>query len=150
MPAASTPPPFNRRELAWLACLLGVQALVGLAGIQNYGYMGQDFSEHYGHILNFPQGYTYHLTNPPGMYWLGSMVHRHLSDAHYLEVLAVLTLALNTAALALFFRILRETMHDRGLRCAAGTVITLVPYRVIHSVVTAADVFTLPVFVLAA
>jgi hypothetical protein len=150
MPAASTPTPFHRGELAWLAGLLTVQFALGLGGIRGYGYMGQDFSEHFGQILGFPGTYSYRLTNPPGLYWLGSLIRRHLSDAHCLEALALLTLALNTAALALMFRLTRDMIQDRWMRGAACTVIALVPFRVIHSVVTAADSFTVPVFVLAA
>jgi hypothetical protein len=130
--------------------LSAVGFIVGLMGIYHYGYMGQDFLPHRDLVLTFPGSYNYHLTNPPGLYWFGSLIHNHFSAAHYLEFIALASLILNGAALWIIYGFLWSSIAQWQLRYSAAALVTLIPFRVIHSVVLAADAFTLPIFALAA
>jgi hypothetical protein len=142
--------PFSRADLIYLGVLSAVGFAVGLIGIYHYGYMGQDFHTHRTLVLSFPWGYSYAMTNPPGLYWFGSLVRRYVSTAHYLECIAFTFLALNSSALWILYRFLWAALSEWRLRYAAAALATLVPFRVIHSVVLASDALTFPLFALTA
>jgi 4-amino-4-deoxy-L-arabinose transferase-like glycosyltransferase len=57
---------------------------------------------------------------------------------------------LNVSALWLFYVRLWRGISSRELRYCAAAFTTLVPFRVVHSIVIAADAFTVQVFALAA
>jgi len=141
---------FGKRDFLFLGLLTATGLILGLRAIVHYGYMGQDFPIHQGIILSYPAGYTYALTNPPGLYWLASFILHHISATYYLELTALLFLGLNTTGLCLFFRFIWQGIATWQLRYAAAAFITFVPLRVIHSIVIAADAFTIPAFALAA
>jgi hypothetical protein len=143
---------FEKGDRLFLGAILAIAFVVGLRGIAHHGYIGQDFDGIEGHhylIRMFPEGYSYRLTNPPGLYWLGNLVFRHLSTFYYLEVLAVIFLTINLAGLGLLFGVIWEMIALRPLRFAAAGLIAFVPFRTIHAVVIAADAFTVPFFALA-
>ncbi len=135
---------------AWDAVLKGALCLLsaglGARGILKRAYIGQDFTYHRDLILSFPEGYTYSNTNPPGLYWLGSLIRGHATQDHYLPVLAGVFVALNAWGLWVLFGLLRGAVASRLLWAAACLFATLVPFRVIHAVALAADAFTLPLF----
>ena len=141
---------FSRRDLLFLVLLSAAGFAVGLRGISHYGYIGQDFAFNRDRILSFSRSFAYSETNPPAFYWFGSFIRNHVSSAHYLQAIALANLTLNSAALWLIYGFLWKGMHRLQLRYAAAAFATLVPFRVIHSVVLAADAFTLPVFAVAA
>jgi hypothetical protein len=149
---AAIPPRAGYSAIDWVfLVLLSLVGLgVGLAGILHYGYIGQDFATHRGLILAYPSGFTYALTNPPGLYWFASGIRDYVSRDHYPEFTALAFLALNTAALWIIYGFIWGSIARRELRYCAAAFITLVPFRVIHSVVIAADAFTLPIFALVA
>lgn len=139
---------FRKRDLLFLGLILLGAGALGLQGIARLGYIGQDFDGIGGHnhlIRTFPQSYSYALTNPPGLYWLGNLIFR-FSDVYYLEILAAFFLAINLAALALFFRLIWQMIAAWPLRYAAAALIAFMPFRAIHSIVIAADAFTAPLF----
>ncbi|HEX2851860.1 MAG TPA: hypothetical protein VHO24_01385 [Opitutaceae bacterium] len=138
---------FSRRDLFYLGALLLVAFLVGLRGILNYGYIGQDFDPHNLLIKTFPGGYGYGLTNPPGLYFLGNLIYRHVTDVYYLEIFAFLFLVLNLAGLWVLFELLWRMIGSWRLRYAAAALITFIPFRTIHSLVLASDALTVPLFV---
>ncbi|HEY5078429.1 MAG TPA: glycosyltransferase family 39 protein [Opitutaceae bacterium] len=123
---------------------------VGIAGIRGYGYMGQDFVTHSSLVRSYPSGFSYALTNPPGLYWFGSLVLGAVGREHYLEAIALSFLLMNSAALWVLYGFLWKGISERPLRYAAAAFATLVPFRVIHSVVLASDALTFPIFALAA
>ena len=89
-------------------------------------------------------------TNPPGLYWFGSLIRNHVNSAHYLEVVALAFLLFNALALWVIYAFLWRAICSPQLRFAAAAFVTFVPFRVIHSIVLAADAFTIPLFALAA
>ena len=141
---------FPGGDLAYLCLLSAAGLAVGVAGIRAYGYMGQDFLSHAGLVLSYPSGYSYSLTNPPGLYWLGSQVMAAVGREHGFEAIALLFLLLNGASLWILYGFLWRGISERPLRYAAAAFATFVPFRVIHSVVLASDALTFPVFALAA
>jgi hypothetical protein len=138
--------PFSRNDLAYLGLLTAAALALGLVGIWHYGYMGQDFLTHRTLILGFPGAYTYNLTNPPGLYWLGSLIRHRLAPQHYQEALALVFQVLNAAALWILYGFLWRGIGRWQIRYAAAAFITFVPFRVIHSTVIAADALTIPLF----
>ena len=142
--------PFNRKDLLYLVLLSILAVVVGLRGIFRYGYIGQDFNYHYGILLSYPQSFTFFLTNPPGLYWFTSLFRNHVSPDHYLECTALAFLILNTLALWGLYGFLWRGLTLWQLRYAAAAFVTFVPFRVIQSLVFAADAFTIPIFVLTA
>jgi hypothetical protein len=134
--------------VVFILSLVGV--VLGLRGIYHYGYMGQDFGSHRNILVSFPGSFSWKGTNPPGLYWLGSLIRNHVSLDHYLEVTAFVLLSLNTAGLWMLYRLLWEGISSRLLWGAAVALVTLVPFRVIHSTVLAGDALTLPFFAWAA
>jgi hypothetical protein len=150
--AATAPqkPDYTATDWGFLVVLTVVGVGIGLSGISHYGYVGQDFSSHRALILSYPGSYNYSLTNPPGLYWFGSWIRDTVSQDHYLGFIALSFLALNAAALWIVYRFIWGSIARWELRYSAAAFVTLVPFRVIHSVVIAADAFTLPVFALVA
>ncbi len=150
MPDQPSPRLFARRDRLLLTLLAAAGFILGVRGILHYGYMGQDFASHRAVILSYPEGFSYALTNPPGLYWLGSGIRHHISTTYYLELTALVFLGLNTAGLWLLYRFFWQSITHWQLRYAAAAFITFVPLRVIHSIVIAADAFTIPAFALVA
>ena len=142
--------PYSGRDLLYLALLSAGGVALGLAGIRNFGYMGQDFLTHVGLVRSYPSGFTYALTNPPGLYWFASLVRDAVGPDHYLEAVAAAFLALNSAALWILYGFLWEGIALAPLRYAAAAFATFVPFRAIHSVVLASDALTFPIFAVAA
>lgn len=141
---------YSAMDWVFLAGLSLVAMIVGLRGIFHFGYIGQDFSTHRDLVLSYPGGFSYALTNPPGLYWFGSIIRDYVSRGHYLECIALALLLLNTSALWVFYGFVWGIITRWELRYAAAAFITLVPFRVIHSIVLAADAFTIPIFALVA
>ncbi|MEN9637762.1 MAG: hypothetical protein RL077_6166 [Verrucomicrobiota bacterium] len=140
----------GRADGIWLGMILAGAVVLGLHGIMQYGYIGQDFLLHLHLIESYPASYTYELTNPPLIYWLGALIRNHVTATYFLETLGLLFLTLNSVALWGFYRLIWEAIASRALRFAAAALITFVPFRVIHSLVISSDAFTLPVFAAAA
>ncbi|MGA2015913.1 MAG: hypothetical protein ABSH26_03095 [Opitutaceae bacterium] len=144
--------PFTARDRLFLGLLVAAASAVGLRGIYHYGYIGQDFLVHLRLITAFPTlpwTVLYYQTTPPALYWLGSLVREH-APAHFLEALALVFLVLNAAGLWIFYGFLWNSMVNWQLRYSAAAFATFVPFRLIHSIVIAADAFSLPLFALAA
>ncbi len=138
------------KDWLWLGLMLAGALALGLHGILHYGYIGQDYVLHRNVLLSYPASFTYALTNPPGLYWLGWVIRTWISQTYCLELLALVSLILNTAALAVLYALIWRAISSRSLRLAAAALITFVPFRVIHSVVIASDAFSIPVFAAAA
>jgi len=137
----------------YLGLLAAVACMVGLRGISRYGYIGQDFLYHRGLILTFPYtpwSFSYSQTSPPALYYLGNLVHNYVSAKYYLAIIALGFLAFNIAGLWVIYGLLWKSIANWQLRYSAAAFATFLPFRVIHSIVIAADAFTLPVFALAA
>lgn len=144
-------PLIGRTDRLWLAGILLLSVVLELRGIVgSYGYIGQDFPNHHHLIVDYPDAYSYRETNPPFLYWLGSLLRHHVTATYYLEALALLLLALNTLALWGAYHLIWEAIPNRALRFAAAALVTLVPFRMVHAIVISADALTYPVFVAAA
>jgi hypothetical protein len=144
--------PFTARDRLFLGLLVSVGFAVGLRGIFHYGYIGQDFLVHLRLILAFPSLPTWILyvqTTPPGLYWFGSLVHAYI-PTHFLEAMALAFLVFNAAGLWIFYGFLWNSIVNWQLRYSAAALATFVPFRLIHSIVIAADALALPLFALAA
>jgi len=141
---------FTGRDLLFLGLLSAAGFAVGMRGISHYGYIGQDFVYNRDAVLSFSQSSGYSKTNPPGFYWFGSFIHNHFSSTHYLEAIALGYLIFNASALWIIFGFLWRGISRWQLRYAAAAFATFVPFRLIHSVVLAADAFTVPFFALVA
>jgi hypothetical protein len=151
VPVTSERPLIRRHgERFFLAGVLAASLMQGLIGIAKYGYCGQDFAYHYKLLVTFPQGFSYEFTNPPGIYFLGYLVRRFLSDAFVLEATAFILLVGNVLALWLLHFVLKRIIGFTPLRCAALLIAAFVPFRVVHSIVYSADAVTVPLFVLVA
>jgi len=152
------PPPqrtsrFSRGDLYFLGLLSAVGLMVGLRGIVHLGYVGQDFPNNRALMLLYPYkplSFFYAWTNPPGLYWFANLVRSVAGAAHDMEAVALATLLLNAAGLWVLYGLVWGGVSSRDLRYAAAALITLVPFRLIHSVVFSADALTLPVFAAAA
>lgn len=142
--------PFSRRDLLLLGLLSAAGFALGLRGIIDYGYIGQDFYTHRVLIDTFPWSYSYMRTNPPGLYWFGSFIRARVGPAHYLDAIALAFLIFNSLALWIIYGFLWRGISSPRLRFAAAAFATFVPFRVIHAIVLAADAFTLPIFALVA
>jgi len=141
------------RACLFIFGLLAIALGVGLSGIAHHGYIGQDFDGIQGHhylIRSYPEGYSYRLTNPPGLYLLGNSIFRHVSGVYYLEILAGFFLVINLAGVWLLFGLIWKMISSWQLRYAAAAFVTFVPFRTIHAIVIASDAFTLPFFSLVA
>jgi len=141
---------FSRGDLLFLGLVSAVGFAVGLRGVSHYGYIGQDFIFHRGEILSFAGSSAYERVDPPGLYWLGSVIRSLVGPARYLEAIALAFLILNTAALWIIYGFLWKSISSLQLRYAAAAFATFIPFRVIHSIVLASDAFTLPGFALVA
>ncbi len=155
LPASTIQPPgcFEKRDRLFLGILAAGVLIVGLRGIYNYGYIGQDFRIWIGLILAFPftpWSFSYVQTNPPGFYWFGSLIHTRVSSGHYLEIMALAFLMFNVCGLWVIYGFLWKGIANWQLRYSAAAFISFVPFRVIHSIVISSDAFTLPIFALAA
>lgn len=137
---------FSHRDRCYLGALLVVALLVGLSGIKDHGYIGQDFDSHHLVIKTYPLNFSYGMTNPPGLYVLGNLIYRYITEVYYLEVLAGFFLVLNLAGLWLLFGLLWSMIDSWRLRYAAAALITFVPFRTVHAIVIASDAFTIPLF----
>jgi hypothetical protein len=154
LPASTTgrDSPFTARDRLFLGLLVAAGFAVGLRAIYRYGYIGQDFLVHLRLILAFPSvpwWVLYVQTTPPGLYGFGSLI-REFAPVHFLEAIALAFLVLNAAGLWIFYRFLWNSMVYWQLRYSAAAFATFVPFRLIHSIVIAADALTLPLFALAA
>ncbi|HYW84818.1 MAG TPA: glycosyltransferase family 39 protein, partial [Spirochaetia bacterium] len=94
--------------------------------------------------------FSYSQTSPPGLYYLGNLIHEYVSARHYLAILALVFLAFNISGLWLIYGLLWKCIANSQLRYCAAAFVTFIPFRVIHSIVIAADAFTLPIFALVA
>jgi 4-amino-4-deoxy-L-arabinose transferase-like glycosyltransferase len=141
---------FTRRDLLYLGFVSAAGFALGLAGIFHYGYIAQDFVEHRDRILSFPGSFSYAFNDPPGLFWFGSLVLKLVGPAHYLDAIALAFLLINAAGLWIIYGFLWKCVSGLQLRYAAAAFVTFIPFRVIHSIVLAADGFTLPIFALAA
>jgi hypothetical protein len=150
MPTQPPSAQFERRDLWFLVAVTAIGVGVELIGIYHYGYIGQDFNFHRYFILTFPQSFSYELSNPVGLYWFVSLIHNHLSATYCFELAALGFLAANVCGLWLMYGFIWQSIGHRYLRFAAAAFITFIPFRLIHSVVIAADAFTLPLFALIA
>lgn len=137
----------------FLGVLSAAGVAVGLRGILHYGFVGQDFVQHRALTLLFPSAplrSNYLWTNPPGLYWFASLVRGIVGAGHDLQATALAFLAFNVSGLLVMFGLLWKCISNWQLRYSAAALITFVPFRVIHSIVVAADAFTLPIFALTA
>src|SRR5208282_3952243 len=134
--------PFSRRDMLLLGLLSAAGFALGLRGIIDYGYIGQDFYTHRVLIDTFPWSYSYMRTNPPGLYWFGSLIRARVGPAHYLDAIALAFLIFNSLALWIIYGFLWRGISSPRLRFAAAAFATFVPFRVIHAIVLAADAFT--------
>lgn len=137
---------YSTKDWAFLGILTFLGFLLGMRGIYHDGYIGQDFTTHRDLIVTFPQGYSFSLTNPPGLYWFGSTVRNLVGDGNYLKVIARAFLVLNTLALWIIYAFLRNGIGSRQIWYASCAFVTFIPFRVIHSIVLASDAMTLPLF----
>lgn len=141
---------FSARDLAFLAPLWALGVFVQLCGIRHFGYIGQDFNYHHQILLSYPAGYSFSLTNPPGLYWLASRIGHLVGPAREFSAIALTFAGLNAVALGGLYAMIWQGVTLPPLRWAAAGFVTLAPFRLIQSVVFAADAFTIPIFVLIA
>lgn len=141
---------FTRGDLLFLGLVSAAGFALGLVGIYHYGYIAQDFVEHRDRILSFPGSFSYVFNDPPGLFWFGSLVFNRVGPAHYLDAIALAFLLFNASALWIVYGFLWKCISGLQLRYAAAAFVTFIPFRVIHSIVLAADAFTLPIFALVA
>ena len=144
--------PFSAGDRLFLGLLTALGLAVGARGILHYGYIGQDFMVHLRLIRAFPKvpwSILYVQSNPPGLYGLGSLIRTHVAPDHFLEALALVFVVANAAGLWVFYDLIWNGIANWQLRYSAAAFATLVPFRMIHSVVLASDALTLPLFALA-
>jgi len=144
--------PFTAGDRLFLGLLTALGLAVGARGILHYGYIGQDFMVHLRLIRAFPRvpwSILYVQSTPPALYGLGSLIRTHLAPVHFLETLALVFLLANAAGLWVFYGLIWNSIANWQLRYSAAAFATLVPFRLIHSVVLAGDALTLPLFALA-
>lgn len=142
--------PFSVKDLAFLALLWVVGLGVQLRGIAHFGYIGQDFNYHHQILLSYPASYSFSLTNPPGLYWLADLIRHRVAPGQEFPAIALFFVGLNALALWGLYGLLWQGVVLPPLRWAAAAFVTLVPFRLVQSVVFAADAFTIPLFVLTA
>lgn len=130
-----------------LGLTLAVVLIQGLIGIAKFGYCGQDFDYHYNLLIGFPQTFSYKYTNPPAIYAFGQAIGAFFSGTWMLELTALALLIINTLSLWLWYSIIKRIITSREVRYAALLMSAFVPFRVVHSIVFAADALTVPIFV---
>src|SRR4051812_25651660 len=136
MTSIPAPAIFTIRDRWFLGSLLLLGLLVGASGIVHHGYIGQDFDGLQGHnhlVRNYPEYYSYKLTNPPGLYVLGRFIFQRFTTVYYLEIIASLFLLANLAAVALSFGLIWRMIASRPLRYAAAALVTCLPFRNVHA-----------------
>ena len=144
---------FSRGDLWFLGLVCAAGIVVGLRGIAHLGYVGQDYPNNRALMLLFPYkplGFYYGYSNPPGLFWLASLIRGAAGAARDMEAVALVMLLLNAAGLWVVYGLVWGFVPSRELRYSAAALATLVPFRLIHSVVFSADALTLPVFAAAA
>lgn len=142
--------PFSAKDVAFLTPLWALGLFVQLCGLRHFGYIGQDFNYHHQILLSYPAGYSFSLTNPPGLYWLANQIGHLVGPAREFFAVALTFAGLNAVALGGLYALIWQGVTLPPLRWAAAAFVTLVPFRVIQSVVFAADAFTIPIFILTA
>jgi hypothetical protein len=141
-----------RSETIATAVIFVLSALVQGNAILNHGYMGQDYPHNTSNLqhaieMQAPFWWVRTGTNPPLLYWLGSLVHYLSPPSVSMEVLALLFVILNLLALWIVVKLARVMIQRPVLRVSALLTLAFLPFRLIHSMVVAADALTsLPFF----
>jgi hypothetical protein len=81
---------------------------------------------------------------PPLYHLLAALVVKITGGVHYLEVIALLSIAINTVALVVYYKLLRLLLNDRLIRIAGFLFLAFLPVFMIHAIVLATDALCVP------
>lgn len=146
--------PKNGEKLSILAAVL-IYLAFQVNAVFHHGWWGQDFAMHkkwMAEAISRPWYFLWHLdptrTGLPLYEWLTGTVYKILNGRHWLEVVALLSIAFNTAALLLLYSLLRRFISRALIRLACFFFIVFAPFAMITAVVYGADSITLPLFII--
>lgn len=121
----------------------------------HHGFRGQDFQYNQAaviragdHPLWFLTRVNNALVNEPPLYFLlcGELVN--LTDGkYYLEVIAILSAAVNALAFLLLYKLMRHSVANGLLRLSCLIFLLFLPCLMIHTLVLSSDAVTFPLFV---
>ncbi len=119
----------------------------------HHGSWGQDFDSHRAWISSAvanPWQYATVLdagrTNPPLYELLCAAVYKITNGIHYLEVIALMSIVLNTLGLLLLYQLIRRSIRDPLLRLSCLIFIMFLPFAMITELVLATDALAIPIF----
>jgi hypothetical protein len=142
--------PISRLERRTVALTMLAAAVVQANAAFRGGLVGQDWILHYNPIVAVAgdpsRTWDLILTNPPLFYGFYGAILRLAGESAFQPVAGLINVAINLGALWLYWMLLRHSIADARLRMSAFVLVALIPVRLIHTLVLAADALTvLPV-----
>jgi hypothetical protein len=139
----SSPSLVARFEIVFACLIIAASWVVCSLNINSLGYAGQDFPLHTMLLGEARSGvYRFGSQSPPGIYFLGAQLCKFFSPGYVMEAISHLCVALNIAAVAVWYWMLRKTCSSSFMRLGGLAIISLLPLRNITAVVYAADTLT--------
>ena len=118
----------------------------------HHGSWGQDFEYHKIWILQaLDNPWKFALRTdpfrpePPFSYLAAALIIKLTGGIHYLEVIGLLSIALNTLGLIVIYRLLCAVLRNRLIRIACFLFLTFLPVFMIHALVLATDSLCVPI-----
>ncbi len=119
----------------------------------HHGSWGQDFVLHklwirlaLAHPWQYATELEVHRTNPPLYELFCALIFKLTNGVYSLEVIALLSVALNTAGLVLLYKLIRAFVKDPLVRLSCLIFILFLPFAMITELVLATDALALPIF----
>jgi hypothetical protein len=153
-PAGAPAPRLERYALAGVFCLYFVMQV---NAVLHKGHIGQDFQWHTDLTLEASQDSPEYFRStfergsqePPFYYMLCGRVYNLTDGIHYLEVIALLQIAINIGAFALFYTVLQDHIGSALIRLSCLIFMLFLPASTITVVVFASDGLAIPLFLTA-
>ena len=141
-------------EQACVVIILAFFLILQINAISKGNYAGQDFERHCANIRESAQNPGQALVTPFGngrspatlYHWIGGRLYNIVGEPSIWPLLALLNLTANTAALLLFYLLIRRVVSLLLVRLSCFIFITFLPLMVITSMVIAPDAFTALIF----
>jgi hypothetical protein len=142
------------RERTAIKLAFVIYLLFQVNAIAHHGSWGQDLGFHLKWIYDAaadPWRFIFAIDpyrpEPPFFYLLAALIQKLTGGVHWLEMIALVSLAANCAGLIIFYRLLRLMVRSSLLRLACFFFVLFLPVFMIHSIVLASDAFILPLFI---
>ena len=142
----------QRLEQYAIRFALVIYVLFQVNAALHHGSWGQDFESHKSWMTQaVADPWKFALSadptrpEPPLAYLMAALVVKLTGGVHYLEVIALLDVALNVIGLIVFYRLLRLVVQDRLIRIACFLFVAFLPVFMIHEVVLATDALCVPI-----